>query len=100
MEMPIQVVVSPDTGAVTEMFIWEENGRYQAAVKYEAEENQWHAYLEGADNGPDAELSADYILVGYFPTLHAALNELSAPPHEGAPIAMFSGTRYGDVVVG
>ena len=98
--MPIQVVVSPETGGVQEMFIWDENSPMQACVGFQADSGDWHAYLEAKDNSLDAPLGSDYVLVGYFPTLHAALNELSAPSYEGAPVAQFSGTKYGEVVVG
>lgn len=102
--MPIQVVVSPETGGVQEMFIWDENNPMQACVGFQADSGTWHAYLEHKENESgdtmDLPLGSDYVLVGYFPTLHAALNELSAPPYEGAPVAQFSGTVYGEVVVG
>ena len=102
--MPIQVVVSPETGGVQEMFIWDENSPMQACVGFQADSGDWHAYLEHkeTENGYalNLPLGSDYVLVGYFPTLHAALNELSAPSYEGAPVAQFSGTKYGEVVVG
>lgn len=99
--MPIQLVVSPETGTVHEMFIWDENNPMQATVQFE-NESGWHVFLahKDSENGYalDLPLGSDYVLVGFFPTMHAALNELSA--YEGAPVSQFSGTPYGEVVVG
>src|SRR6187551_3484835 len=100
--MPIQLVVSGDTGNVQEMFIWDETNPMQACVKFQDDFGTWHVYLEHkeTENGYalNLPLGTDYVPVGDFPTLHAALNELSA--YEGAPVAQFSGTRYNEVVVG
>lgn len=98
--MPIQLVVSPDTGGVQDVFVWQEGHRWQAAVKFQQEDGMWHAYLEPieGENDENLPLVPDYVLVGFFPTLHAALNTLSA--HEDAPVREFSGTVYGEVVVG
>lgn len=100
--MPIQLVVSPETGTVHEMFVWDENNPMQACVKFRDDFGTWHVYLEHKENESgdtmDLPLGTDYVPVGDFPTLHAALNELSA--YEGAPVVQFSGTPYGEVVVG